>query len=151
MLNKTFSDNMRKNRFEIILQYLHVADSINLPKDIKVGRVSEYHNQFRNNFKAHCIWNREFDINECMVEYFGLHETFLKQSIIMKLIRIGYNIWCANLPLGYPSQFTIYEGSTSRKTDKIATLDLVLELCRHRWWFASWFEWQSEVNAPFSW
>ena len=42
MLTKSVSDKMIRNRFEKILQFLHVADSNNLPKDTKVGRVSEY-------------------------------------------------------------------------------------------------------------
>ena len=86
------SDNMRRNRFEKILLFLHVADSNNLPKDKKVGRVSEYLDELQKNFKTHCIWDREFDINERMVEYFGRYGTFLKQSIRMKPIRFGYKI-----------------------------------------------------------
>ena len=118
------SDNMRRNRFEKILLFLHVADSNNLPKDKKVGRVSEYLDELQKNFKTHCIWDREFDINERMVEYFGRYGTFLKQSIRMKPIRFGYKIWCANLPLGYLFDFTIYEGSTGRKTDNITNFGL---------------------------
>ena len=66
MLTKIVSDNMRRNRFEKIVQFLHVADSNNLPKDSKVGRVSEYLDKLQKNFKTHCIWDREFDIDECM-------------------------------------------------------------------------------------
>ena len=102
------SDNMRRNRFEKILLFLHVADSNNLPKDKKVGRVSEYLDELQKNFKTHCIWDREFDINERMVEYFGRYGTFLKQSIRMKPKHFGYKIWCANLPLRYLFNFTIY-------------------------------------------
>ena len=115
---------MRRNRFEKILLFLHVADSNNLPKDKKVARVSEYLDELQKNFKTHCIWDREFDINERMVEYFGRYGTFLKQSIRMKPIRFGYKIWCANLPLGYLFDFTIYEGSTGRKTDNITNFGL---------------------------
>ena len=71
MLTKIISDNMRRNRFEKIMQSLHVANSNNLPKDTNVGRVSAYLDKLRKNFHAHCMWDREFDIGECMVEYFG--------------------------------------------------------------------------------
>ena len=47
MLTKIVSDNMRRNRFEKILQFLHVANSNNLPKDTKVGRVSKYLDKLR--------------------------------------------------------------------------------------------------------
>ena len=39
ILTKIGSYNMRRNRFEKILQFLHVANSNNLPKDTNVGRV----------------------------------------------------------------------------------------------------------------
>ena len=132
MLTKIVSDNMRRNRSEKILQFLHVANSNNLAKDTKIGRVSEYLEELRKNFEAHCIWDREFDIYKCMVEYFGQYGTFLKQSIRMKLIRFGHKIWCANLPLRYLFDFTIYEGSTGRKTDNITNFGLgaaVVQLC----------------------
>ena len=124
MLTKIVSDNMRRNRFEKIVQFLHVADSNNLPKDSKVGRVSEHLDKLQKNFKTHCIWDREFDIDKCMVEDFGRYGTFLKQSIRMKPIFFGYKMWCTNLPLGYLFDFTIYENSTDRKTDNITNFRL---------------------------
>ena len=48
----------------------------------------------------------------------------MKQPIRVKLIRFGYKIWCTNLPLGYLFDFTIYEGSTGRKTDNITNFGL---------------------------
>ena len=111
LLTKIVSDNMRRNRFEKIMHFLHAADCSNLPEDTKIGRVSEYLDEVGKNFKTNCIWDRKFDTDEFMVEYFGRYGSFLKQSIRMKQIRFGYKIWCANLPLGYLFDFTIYEGS----------------------------------------
>ena len=105
MLTNIVSGNMEMNRFEKILQFLHVADSNNLPKDTKVGCVLEYLQKI---LKACCILDRDFNIDECMVEYFGRYGTFLKQSIRMKPKHFGYKIWCANLPLRYLFNFTIY-------------------------------------------
>ena len=42
----------------------------------------------------------------------------------MKPIRFGYKIWCANPPLGYLFDFTIYKGSTGRKTDTITNFGI---------------------------
>ena len=92
MLTKIASDNIRRNRFEKIIQFLHVADSRNLPEDTKIGCVLECLDGLQKNFKTNCIWDREFDIDQCMVEYFGRYGTFLKQSIRMKPIRFGYKI-----------------------------------------------------------
>ena len=115
---------MRKNRLEKILQFLHVANSKNLPKDTKVWRVLENFGELQKNFQAHYIWDRECDLDECMVEYFGRYGSFLKQPIRMKPVRFGYKIWCANLLLGYLFDFLIYEGSTGCKTDNITNFGL---------------------------
>ena len=56
MLTEIVSDNMRRNRFKTILQFLHAAYSNNLPKDAKVGRVLEYLDKFRKIFQSHFIW-----------------------------------------------------------------------------------------------
>ena len=49
MLTKIVSGNMRRNRFEKIMEFLHVPDSRNLPKDTKIGRVSEYLDELKTN------------------------------------------------------------------------------------------------------
>ena len=121
MLTKIVSDNMRRNRFGKIQQFLPVDDSNNLPKDTSA---LEYLDKLQKNFKTLCIWDREFDIGECMVKYFGGYGTFLKLSIRPKPMRFGYKIWSANLPLGYLFDFTICEGSTGRKTDNITNFRL---------------------------
>ena len=90
MLTNIVSENMKMNRFEKILQFLHVADSNNQPKDTKVGCVLEYLQKI---LKACCILDKDFNIDECMVEYFGRYGTFLKQSIRMKPIHFGYKIY----------------------------------------------------------
>ena len=58
MLTKIVSDNMKRNKFEKIMQFLHAADSNNLPKDRKIGRVLEYLDKLRKNFKTNCFWDR---------------------------------------------------------------------------------------------
>ena len=135
MLTKIVSDNMRRNKFEKIQQFLH-ADSNNLPKDTEVGLVSEYLNKLRKIFKACCIWDREFDIDECMVEYFGRYGTFLKQPKRMRPIRFGCKILQVNLKFGYLFDFTVYKISTSHEADNInnfgpgtgVVLDIIVRL-----------------------
>ena len=129
MLTKIVSDNMRRNRFEKVLQFLNVANSNNLPKDTKVGCVSGYLDELRKNSQAHCILDREFDMDECMVEYFGRYGTCLKQSIRMKPMRFGYKIWCVNLPLFTFLTSLFMKVALVAKRITSPTLDLVLELC----------------------
>ena len=78
ILTKTVNHNIRRNRSDKILQFLHVANSNNLSKDTNLGHVSEYLKDHRKNFGANCIWDRKFNVDECMVEYFGCYVTFLK-------------------------------------------------------------------------
>lgn len=63
-------DNIRRNKFNKVSQYRHAADSDDLSKEIMIGRVFEYL-ELKQNFKGNCIWDREFDVDECMVEDFG--------------------------------------------------------------------------------
>ena len=116
--------NIRRDTFESFMSNIHVANPNDLPPDTKIGRVVEYFDELRKNFKNCCIWEKEFDVDECMVEYFGRYGTFLKQSIRMKPIRFGYKVWCANLASGYLFDFDVYEGSTGRKTQNVAKYGL---------------------------
>ena len=54
-----------------------------------------------------------------MVENFGWYGTFMKHSRIMKPTRFGHKIWYTKIVIGYLLNFTIYEGTTGRKTDNI--------------------------------
>ena len=92
ILTKIVSDNIRRNRFEKIMHFVHAADCSNLPEDTKIGRVSEYLDEVGKNFKTNCIWDSKFDTDEFTVEYFGRYGSFLKESIRMKPIRFGYKI-----------------------------------------------------------
>ena len=83
-------DNIRRNKFNKVSQYRHAADSDDLSKEIVIGRVFEYLEP-KQNFKGNCIWDREFDIDECMVD-FGRYGTFLTQSNTTKPTRFGYKL-----------------------------------------------------------
>ena len=101
MLTKIFRKNEQVWK---IFEIFHFAHSKNLPRDTNVWLVLEFLDELWKNFKAHWISEREFDMDEYMVEYFGQYRIFLKYSIRMKLV---YKIWCTNLPLGYLFGFII--------------------------------------------
>ena len=110
--NRLISMNIRRNTFDKIMQYIHVADSENLPQGTKISRVWDYFLELKTNFKKYNPFVPEMDVDECMVEYFGKCGAFIKQSIRMKPIRFGYKIWCLNSPLGYLVDFEVYEANT---------------------------------------
>ena len=110
-------DNIRRNKFNKVSQYHHAADSDDLSKEIVIGRVFEYLEP-KQNFKGNCIWDREFDVDVCMVD-FGRYGIFLTQSNTTKPTRFGYKLWYTNLPLGYLINFPVYKGSTFHKSDSV--------------------------------
>ena len=122
--NQLISMNTRRNTFDKIMRYIHVADSENLPQGRKISRVWDYFLELKTNFKKYNLFVSEMDVDECMVEYFGKYGAFIKQSIRMKPIRCGYKIWCLNSPLGYLVDFKVYEGASGRVTDNVHTFGL---------------------------
>ena len=53
--NSLVAQNIQRNTFETFLQYLHVADPDNLPQGNKVGRIHDYLEELKKNFRDNCI------------------------------------------------------------------------------------------------
>ena len=51
--NQLISMNIRRNTFDKIMQYIHVADSENLPQGTKISRVWDYFLELKTNFKKY--------------------------------------------------------------------------------------------------
>ena len=92
--NEMISKNIHRKTFDNFMSYIQVADSENLPPDSKVARVKNYLDELKRNFKKYFIREKEYSIDEAMIEYFGRYGSFIKQSIMMKPIRFGYKVWC---------------------------------------------------------
>ena len=52
------SHNTGRNKLEKFLQYFHVADYDDLPKETKISRVFEYTEKLKQNFKENCIYSK---------------------------------------------------------------------------------------------
>ena len=99
------------------MSFLHDTDSNNLPRDSRVGQVSKYLDELRSNFRTYYIFERELDIDECMVEYFGRYGTFLT------VCQQKWNLHDLSTNYGVPvCHFGIFLTSTSVKVALIANI-----------------------------
>ena len=103
--NEMISKNICRKTFDNFMSYIQVAGSENLPPDSKVARVKDYLDELKRNFKKYFIREKEYSIDEAMIEYFDRYGSFIKQSIIMKPIRFGYKVWCPQYTTWLPNRF----------------------------------------------
>lgn len=103
------ASSMPRNKFDQILQYLHVADNNNLDKNDKMAKLRPLMRILNRKFCETYMMDQNLDLDESMIEYFGRHGC--KQCIRNKPIRFGFKAWSLNSPNGYLLQFDIYQGS----------------------------------------
>jgi len=107
--NAAVSGAMTRNRFDEIMQVVHVADNEKLPVNDRMAKVRPLFNLMNENFVKHFPETRHLSIDESMVPYYGRHSA--KQFIRGKPIRFGYKVWSLNTPLGYCAQMDPYQGA----------------------------------------
>ena len=107
--NIAISNAMSRNRFEEIMQFLHLADNSNLGENDKVAKVRPLLAMLNERFLRYFAGPNIFSIDESMVPYYGRNT--MKQYIRGKPIRFGYKMWCMNTPLGYCVQCEPYQGA----------------------------------------
>lgn len=71
--NIMVSETMRRNKFENIFKYLHVADNQNLPKGDKYGKLRPLINNLNEAFIQHAPIQEQISVDESMIPYFGRH------------------------------------------------------------------------------
>nr|CAH7756308.1 unnamed protein product [Callosobruchus chinensis] len=71
--NQMVYEAMRRDRFDIIMRYLHCADNNDLDKQDKMAKLRPFMELLKLRFKNHFIPEREIDYDESMIEYFGRH------------------------------------------------------------------------------
>ncbi len=101
---------MRRNKFEKIMQYLHLKDNTSLNMADKYTKLRPLITLLTKRFSDHFQPEQSLSHDEAMVEYFGRHGC--KQCIRNKPIRFGYKVWCLNTDAGYLVAFDIYQGKT---------------------------------------
>jgi hypothetical protein len=130
--NTAISSAMARNRFEEILQYLHVADNMSLSATDKMAKVRPIFAMLNERFLLYNPKQQNMSIDESMIPYYGRHSC--KQFIRGKPIRFGFKNWCLNSSSGYLIQCEPYQGAGTTKTYKSlgmggsVVMDLISEL-----------------------
>jgi len=107
--NTAISKAMTRNRFEEIMQFLHLADNLKLSDNDRLAKVRPLLSAMNERFLCYFPQQASLSIDESMVPYYGRHG--MKQFIRGKPIRFGYKVWSLNTTLGYCIQFEPYQGA----------------------------------------
>jgi len=106
--NNLVKSSMRKNKFEHMMQILHFADNTALDVNDRYSKLRPLITHLQKNFGKHFFPVQFLSHDEALIEYFG--RNLLKQHIIQKPIRFGYECFCLNTPSGYLITFDFYQG-----------------------------------------
>ena len=113
--NNAISAAMPRNRFDELMQCLHVADNDNLPPGDRFAKVRPLFTALNKRFLMMFPGDLNLSIDESMVPYFGMHSA--KQFIRGKPIRFGFKVWSMNTQLGYCIQLDPYQGADVRVSE----------------------------------
>ncbi|GBP34217.1 PiggyBac transposable element-derived protein 3 [Eumeta japonica] len=135
--NVLICKTMPRDRFAMILAYLHCNDNTQMPRNCKDKLykirpvVKELHRKFQECYHE----TRELSVDESMIK-FKVKST-LKQYLPMKPIKRGYKLWCLADQRGFIKKFQIYQGKDEEMSEKFNNYGLgervVLELTEHEW------------------
>ncbi|KAG5887023.1 hypothetical protein JTB14_008379 [Gonioctena quinquepunctata] len=112
--NEMIKKSMRKNRFEQIMQFLHVADNNNRDINDKGWKIRLLMDKLKEKFLNQFVPEENMNHDESMVKYFGRHSC--KQFIRGKPIHFGYKMWSLNTKGGYLINFDLYQGKNPRNS-----------------------------------
>ena len=104
--NTTVSSLLSRNRFDEIMQNLHLAD--NHDKEDKFAKVRPLIDKLNEQCLANYLPEQSVSIDESMVPYFGRHGC--KQYMRNKPVKFGHKFWVAATLLGYAIDFFPYAG-----------------------------------------
>ena len=129
-----FPEHMSRDRFTILLKFLHFADNARPPgpdeQDMKIHKIKMVVDHLNRVFKSHYVPDREISIDESLVGYLG-KTPHLRQYMPNKHhSRFGVKLWClCESSTGYTSDIEIYQGSRNHPpTQYGATYDLIIRL-----------------------
>ena len=102
------SKSIRRNRFDDILQNLHLADNTVLDPSDRLAKLRPFMSRLQEKFRENNYLDEHISIDESMIPYYGRH--YAKQYIRGKPIRFGFKNWAICSSTGYMYGFDIYTG-----------------------------------------
>ena len=142
--NDLVSASMRRNRFDEIMQFLHLADNSKVNSD-RYYKVRPLFKAVNETFKQLPL-QPNISIDESMIKYYGKHST--KQFNRGKPIRFGFKLFSLASPAGYLYHAEPYCGSDTHLEEESYGLggNVVLTLVQYcdvpagsRLYFDNWF------------
>ena len=109
---------MRRNRFQEIKRYYHLADNENLT-DSKTAKVDPIYDELLKNCQQFGIFDKLLSFDESIVLY--RRNFSIKQNIRNKPIRFGYKFWFLCGADGYPHNFELYKGKDEERRKPLGT------------------------------
>ncbi|CAG5019923.1 unnamed protein product [Parnassius apollo] len=117
---------MTRNRFELLLQYLHFADNYNLNPNDRIGKIRYLVNLLNDKFKAYYAPKEELCVDESMIPFRG-RVTF-RQYNKSKRHKYGIKLFKVCTNPGYTLKIQVYSGKNIDIENNTPT-KIVLSLC----------------------
>lgn len=111
-----------RDRFNFIMQNIHVSDNTELKKGDKFAKMRPLFDIINKKFYMFRPFEEHHSVDEAMVPYYGQHGS--KQFIRGKPIRWGYKLWVGTTKQGYVEWFEPYQGATTPLSDTYKELGL---------------------------
>ncbi|XP_005399025.1 PREDICTED: piggyBac transposable element-derived protein 1 isoform X2 [Chinchilla lanigera] len=112
-------DAIKRDRFELILAYLHFADNNHLDQKDKFSKLRPLIKQMNKNFLLYAPLEEYYCFGKSMCECFDTD-----QFLNGKPLRIGYKIWCGATIQGYLVWFEPYQEESTLEADEDLDLGL---------------------------
>ncbi|GFS04439.1 PiggyBac transposable element-derived protein 3 [Elysia marginata] len=109
--NSAISKTMSRNRFELLMRYIHVADNNKLIAGDKFAKIKPLYNLLNERFVRFFPVQQHPSIDESRIPYYDKHS--LKQCIRGKVIRIGCKQWVIATPLGHAPYLDLYQRASA--------------------------------------
>ena len=118
----TVSSLLSRNRFDEIMQNLHLAGNSNLDKEDKSAKVRPLINKLNDQCLAKYLSEQAVSIDESMVPYLGRQGW--KKYMRNKPVKFGYKSWVTEITIGYAIQFYPCTGKDENydSNQRLATL-----------------------------
>ncbi|KAK0069744.1 piggyBac transposable element-derived protein 4 [Biomphalaria pfeifferi] len=130
-----FPVHMNRDRYQIILKFLHFPDNMLLPDRNDIGfklfKVQELIKHFNAKFKYFYHPTQNVSIDESMIGFKGKTPHIRQFMPNKRHARFGIKMWClSDSANGYLCQFEIYEGSQGRRigNGRTYTHELIIRL-----------------------
>lgn len=110
-----FPKHFNRNRFQLLLKFLHFNDNSQLDEnsDNVLFKIQPLTDHFQTAFTSYFHLDQNFSLDESMVRFKGLTPRLHQYMPNKHHARLGIKVWCVcDVKTGYTCSFEIHEGKT---------------------------------------